>query len=184
MAAKTPKYVLIDGCPCPYSVAPYVYLVLRKSGERATSLYRGDDPAAKPLLRRYGKHTQRELANASPQQRAAWGVTGGVNPAGRSMHELRSDAVAKRGPAGRELWEWEIGIDAGPNTDANRSRIRRAAESYGLSVYFPYPSKVEYHHFGFKSRPKVNRRLTKTRVRITRMRLRVSTRRTMKGHWS
>jgi hypothetical protein len=179
-----PRYSLIDGCPFPYQVAPYVYLVLRHAGVKATSGYRGDDPTAGPYLRRYGKHTQRQMWAASPATRAAWGITGTPNRPGQSMHELRSDGRAKPGPVGRVLQPWEIGIDAGPNTEENRRRLRAAARHYGLSIYFPYDAVVEYHHFGFRTKPRPNKRLTRRRVIWTRTRLRVQTANLMRGHWS
>lgn len=162
------KFVCIDGCPCPVMVAPYVYLVLRRAGLSAESIYRGDDPNARPILHRHGKHTQRELWNASPAQREEWGVTGVPNEPGRSSHELRSDE-------GHPIAEWHIGIDAGPNTNANRSKLKAAARHYGLEIEFPYDSKVEFHHWRFKHQPRADgKHLTKTRVVLTRTRLRLA----------
>jgi hypothetical protein len=51
--------VLIDGCPVPASIAPYVKLVLDHAGQQAQSIYRGQDAAA--LLHAHGKHTQAEI---------------------------------------------------------------------------------------------------------------------------
>jgi hypothetical protein len=170
---RRPKWLVIDGCPAPYDVAPYIYLILRRAGQSASSIYRGDDPAARPILHRHGKHTQREMENASPAQRAEWGITGTPNPAGRSMHELRSDGVAKRGPVGRHLEEWEVGVDSGVNNDITRQQLRRAAQHYGLEIYFPYDSVVEYHHWGFHRQPRADgKHLTRTRVALTRAYLR------------
>jgi len=174
LSIRRPKYLAIDGCPCPYDVAPYAFLVLRRARMTASSIYRGDDPAAAPILRRSGKHTQRELYNASPSQRAAWGVSGTPNPPGRSTHELRSDGVAKPGPVGRVLEPWEIGIDSGQNTPSDVRAVREAALSLGLDVYHPYAAGVEEHHWGFRSRPRPNLRLSRTRVLITRARLRLA----------
>lgn len=165
--AKTPKYVVIDGCPAPYYPAPYIYLVLRRAGLKASSIYRGDDPEGKAILHRYGKHTQRELGDASPSVRARWGVTGTPNPPGHSSHELRSDA-------GLKIADWHIGVDAGPNNDANRRNLHEAARHYGLEIEFPYDSVVEYHHWRFKRRPAADgKHLTKTRVKLTRALLRL-----------
>lgn len=162
------KFVAIDGCPCPDYPAPYVYLVLRKAGLTASSIYRGSDPAAASILRRHGKHTQQQLADASVAQRTSWGVTGTPNRPGRSSHELFSDG-------GEPIADWHIGIDAGPNTEANRRKLRAAAHHYGLEVEFPYDSVVEYHHFRFKTKPHADgRHLTKTRVVLTRARLRLA----------
>lgn len=176
MTLKRPAYLVVDGCPCPYDVAPYVWLVLRQARQTAASIYRGDDPAARPILHRHGKHTQRELANATPAQRAAWGVRGTPNQPGRSMHELRSDGVAKPGPVGRHLDAWEVGIDSGSDTSHDKRAINAAAHHYGLETYHPYPrSSVEGHHWGFARRPRADgRHLSKARVIAVRARLRLA----------
>lgn len=167
MAKK--NYLVLDGCPVPRDVAPYIYLILRRAGLTAASIYRGDSAEARAILNRHGKHTQRQLWNASPSQRAAWGVTGTPNRPGRSMHELRSDGVAKSGPVGRALQPWEVGVDSGPNTNANRQKLHAAAAYYGLEIYFPYNFAVEYHHWGFKKKPTYDgKRLYRTRVIWTR----------------
>lgn len=173
--AKKPKYLLIDGCPVPYDVAPYIYLVLRRAGHTASSIYRGTDPAAQPLLRRFGKRNQAQIHRDMPAI---------SNPAGESMHDLHSDGVAKPGPKGRKLEPWEVGVDSGGNTIRDKIAIKAAARHYGLSVYHPYTRGVEFHHWGFRTKPRADRKhLTKTRVRITRAMLRVQTRRLMRGHW-
>jgi hypothetical protein len=53
------QFRVIDGCPCPASIAPYVYIVLRDAGQTASSIYRGADAAA--LLHAHGKSTQAEI---------------------------------------------------------------------------------------------------------------------------
>lgn len=162
------RFVAIDGCPCPDTPAPYIYLVLRHAGLTASSIYRGDDPGARAILRRHGKHTQSELYHATPGQRAAMGVTGTPNRPGFSSHELRSDS-------GKPIADWHIGIDAGPNTDANRARLQAAARHYGLDIEFPYNSVVEYHHWRFKTKPRAHgKHLTRTRVVLTRAKLRLA----------
>lgn len=162
---RGPKYLVIDGCACPADVAPYVFLVLRKAGLTASSIYRGQDPAAGAIMRKYGKHTQKQLVQASPAQCRAWGVTGTPNPYNRSQHELRDSN-------GKPISSWKIGVDAGPNTDANRRRLRAAGAHYGLVVTFPYNSVVEYHHWQFARQPRPNGALYKGRVLITRAYLR------------
>jgi hypothetical protein len=162
------KFVSVDGCPCPEFPAPYISLVLSRAGLASSSIYRGDDPGARPILRRHGKHTQSELYNASPSALAAMGVTGTPNRPGFSSHELRSDT-------GKPLADWHVGVDAGPNTDANRRALHAAARHYGLDIEFPYDSKVEYHHWRFKTKPKADgKHLTRRRVWLTRQRLRIA----------
>lgn len=140
------KFRVIDGCPCPASIAPYTDRVLKRADTPASSVYRGDDPAARPILHAHGKHTQREIANASAAQRRAWGVTGTPNAPGNSEHELRRNF--------KPIPEWQQGVDSGPNTNANRARVHAAAKHYGWTIVFPYDSVVEYHHWRFAKRPR------------------------------
>jgi hypothetical protein len=157
------KYLVIDGCPVPRDVAPYIYLVLRQAGQAASSVYRGEDTEAKAILHRHGKHTQAEIHQMYPDI---------SNPPGRSMHDLHSDGAAKAGPVGRRLEPWEVGVDSGSNSSADKRRINAAARHYGLSVYHPYSRGVEGHHWGFKRKPRADgKHLTRTRVIITRARL-------------
>lgn len=151
------NFYVIDGCPVPKDVAPYIYLILRRAGVTASSIYRGNDPEARKLMHAHGKHTQQELWDASPVQRAAWGVTGIPNRPGNSQHELA---------------DWHVGIDSGPNTVDNRVHTIAAAHYYGLSIEFPYNTAVEYHHWHFTKKPTYDgKRLYKTRVLITRAKL-------------
>ena len=160
---RAPKYLVIDGCPCPYDVAPYVYLILRRAGHTASSIYRGNDPAAVAILRRYGKHTQAEIHRMYPAI---------SNPPGRSEHELRSDGVAHRGPVGRKLKTWQIGVDSGTDSKQDQQRLVAAARYYGLQISHPYNRGVERHHWHFHAKPRPNRRLSIVRVIRTRRALR------------
>lgn len=146
--------VLPGGSPCPASIAPYWARVEHKAGVYDSSAYRGDDPAARPILHAHGKHTQRELSEAAPAQRAAWGVTGNPNRPGTGTHELRSDGHARKGPPGRKLAEWQQPVDLGPNTPGNVKLIEQAAHACGWPVEFPYPSGNEMHHCQFVTRPR------------------------------
>lgn len=151
-----PKYLLIDGCPVPYDVAPYVYLVLRKAQQSAASIYRGED--AKALLHKHGKHTQAEIHHLYPTI---------SNPPGHSQHELR-------GGDGRRLEPWQVGVDSGSNSHLNKMRVNAAAASYGLKTRHPYALGVEGHHWQFVNQPRPNKRLSKLRVIRTRARLRLN----------
>ncbi len=139
-----PRFRVIDGCPCPASIAPYVARILKRAGQDANSIYRGED--ARELLHRHGKRTQRELYRDLPR--------GVANPPGRSSHELRSDGAAFAGPVGRKLQEWQIGVDSGSNTRAAARAIEWAARSYGWEVRHPYSAGVELHHWNFVRRPR------------------------------
>lgn len=159
-----PRFVIIDGCPCPYEIAPYVYLVLRRAGQTAASIYRGDDAAA--LLHRYGKHTQREIYNDPA-------YAGKANPPGFSQHELRSDGIGNpRIHPGDPIPAWSVGVDSGADTQADRDAITRAAAHYGWHVKHPYNRGVELHHWSFAEQPHPNRTIHKLHIAAIRLRLR------------
>lgn len=149
------EFLVIDGRPCPEMVAPYVYLVLRRARQTATAIYRGDDPAARPIIHAHGGHTQRELANATPAQRLAWGVEGTPNRPGFSEHELKSDGEANpHVPAGHDLEPWQVGIDSGSDSEHDKRAIVEAARHYGWRVRHPYSAGIEGHHWCFATQPK------------------------------
>lgn len=135
------KYVLVDCCPLPKRLAPVVTLILHESGATLASGYRGTD--AEGLLAKCGKHDQAWLyAHLPPGQ---------ANPPGRSTHELRSDAVAYRGPVGRPLRWWQCGLDL---DDAHVASFIARARTHGWIVTVTYPtSPVEYHHVNFRKPP-------------------------------
>ncbi len=138
------RFCVIDGCPVPASIAPYVARILKRAGQQANSIYRGED--ARALLRKHGKSTQAELFRTLP--------AGVANPPGRSSHELRSDGTAFAGPVGRRLQEWQVGVDSGSDSRADARRIEAAARSYGWAVRHPYSAGVEQHHWNFVRRPR------------------------------
>lgn len=72
-----------------------------------------------------------------------------ANPVGRSTHDLHSDGVAYRGPVGRPLAWWQLGMDA---DDAER--LRAVATSLGYSAFRPYADGREAHHVNLRSNPK------------------------------
>jgi hypothetical protein len=137
--------VLINGCPVPASIAPYIKLVLDHAGQQASSIYRGQDAAA--LLHAHGKHTQAEIHKMYPTI---------SNPPGRSQHELCSDGSGNPGPVGRRLQEWEVGVDSGTDDPQAKAKIESAASHYGWTVRHPYSRGVEGHHWCFASQPKPN----------------------------
>lgn len=138
------KLRLIDGCPCPASIAPYVYLLLRDAGQTAASIYRGDD--AREMLHAHGKHTQAEIHRMYPAI---------SNPPGFSQHELRSDGFGNPGvPRGGVLREWQIGVDSGTDSEQDKRAIERAAAARGWKVSHPYRRGVERHHWCFARRPR------------------------------
>lgn len=161
-----PRYLLIDGCPCPYDVAPYVYLVLRRAGQTAASIYRGDDAA--PLLHAHGHHTQREIYNDPA-------YAGKANPPGFSQHELFSDGIGNpRVPRGQKLDSWQIGVDSGGDDQASKDRITAAAAHYKWKVKHPYDRGVEGHHWCFAVQPHPNRFAHKVLIVAIRAKLRLN----------
>lgn len=154
------KFRIIDGCPCPASVAPYVYVVLRGVRQQANSIYRGEDAAG--LLHRHGKMTQAEIHRRYPTI---------SNPPGRSSHELRSDGVCRPGPVGRRLEEWQVGIDSGTDSQADRLAVEREARKHGWVVEHPYQRSVEAHHWQFRSKPRPRNLAQRARLIAIRARL-------------
>lgn len=155
--AKKRKFRVIDGCPCPASIAPYVYIVLEGAKQDANSIYRGED--AKSILHRHGKHTQEEIHRMFPAI---------SNPAGRSQHELKSDGVGNAGPVGRNLAEWQIGVDSGGDDHDSKMAINRSAARNGWKTRHPYKRGVEGHHWCFALRPRPKN--LKQRARIIKLR--------------
>jgi hypothetical protein len=151
------KFVLIDECPAPESIAPYIKMVLERAGQTATSIYRGNDAAQ--LLHAYGKHTQAQIHHMYPAI---------SNPPGRSQHELRSDGVGNPGPVGRKLEPWEVGVDSGTDDPIAKEKVEAAARHYGWTIRHPYSRGVEGHHWCFASEPKPNGHVTA--AEITRIR--------------
>jgi hypothetical protein len=152
------KFRVIDGCPVPASVAPYVYLVLRRAGHTASSIYRGED--ARKLLHAHGKQTQAEIHQALPHI---------SNPPGLSQHELRSDGVGTPNvPRGGHLHEWQVGVDSGTNDVTAQALTEAAARGLGWKIRHPYRKGAEGHHWQFATRPKPKG--LRQRARIIRLR--------------
>jgi hypothetical protein len=146
------RYVEIDGCPVPVAKADIVRACKAKSGGVLQSCYRGDDPEGVAILNRNRKHSQRQIVNATPAQRAAWGVLGTPNPVHQSTHEGYSDAVAYPGPKGRRLKDWQIGEDW---RNADIERVIRAYSELGVAPIHPYAAGVEYHHINWTKPPRL-----------------------------
>lgn len=151
------RFLIVDQCPAPRSIAPYIYLVIRRADQAASSIYRGED--AKTLLHKHGKRTQAEIHRDLPAI---------SNPAGQSQHECRSDGNANPGPVGRVLEEWEVGVDSGGDDALSKARIEAAADHYGWRARHPYSRGVEGHHWCFAERPKATGAL---RARVIGVRL-------------
>lgn len=143
------KFVVIDGCPVPRSMADAVNAIRDRSGARLVSCYRGDQ--ATSLLKRLGKSTQRMLWEGWVRRLPGYNP---ANPPGQSTHELFSDGVAYPGPRGRPLVStWRCGMDWNYPDAA-----LRAGRELGMDIRRPYSDGREYHHLNFYKRPRVKGR--------------------------
>jgi hypothetical protein len=155
------EFLVIDGCPVPEDIAPYVRLVLNRAHQTAGSIYRGED--AKTILHRHGKHTQAEIHRMMPTI---------SNPPGFSQHELRSDGVGNPNvPRGGKLEAWQVGVDSGSDAREDRLAIRAAANHFGWEVKHPYSRGVEGHHWCFATRPRPTRAAPKKLIEKVRAEL-------------
>lgn len=107
---------------------------------------------------RYGKLSQYALYMGWLAGKAGFNP---ANPPGRSTHELRSDGVAYRGPVGRPLAYWQLGLDV---SDADT--LLRVLRRLGYDAFRPYSSGSEAHHINLRKNPRRNLiRRKKWRVR-------------------
>lgn len=66
-----------------------------------------------------------------------------ANPPNYGTHRLKSDAVAYRGPAGRSLSTWQVGLDV-----ETQQRFRRVCRVLGVDIFNPY--SYEPWHFNLE----------------------------------
>lgn len=152
---------VVQGCPCPQNIAPYIAIVLNDTKAFVNSIYRGAD--AEKLLNAHGHMSQAQLYSGWEQRRVGFLP---ANPPGFSTHELKSDGVAyPHVPRGHDLPWWCQGFDV---NDSEVVRVIAAAHRYGWELWRPYSSGSELHHLNFRRQPKPTRR---TAVRIVRLRL-------------
>lgn len=138
-------FELIDCCPAPERLIPLLITIKAETGCTYQSIFRGTE--ARRLLAKCGKHDQAYLY--AHQHDPGFNP---ANPPGRSTHECRSDAVAYRGPVGRRLRWWQVGIDV---DDAHVAAFIAAANRHGWHAHITYPgSASEYHHINLTKRPK------------------------------
>lgn len=142
------QLVKINCTAVPVVIEPDIRAVHAKTGYWPISVYRG--PECEPIINPCGEHSQRQLVNASPAQRAQWGVLGTPNPIGRSTHECRSDGVAFSGPVGRIIEDGQCGMDY-PNQSI--PVVMWAFRVLGHRPFHPYTSGVEYHHIDLLTPP-------------------------------
>lgn len=147
-------FVEIDGCPVPKGRAEQFVRDVKKrdSSLRLTSVYRGSDPKAAGILRRFGKSTQAWLYRAYwilhlPGYRPA-------NPVGFSTHELFNDGVAYKLPRGWPLKPWQVGMDWN-----NGPRAAQVGREAGYRSASTYPGKaLEVQHVNLFRKPRLRKK--------------------------
>lgn len=140
-------YPTIDCCPVPPQVKLRLQQLKDASGCEFQSVYRGQD--ARRELNACGKHDQAWLYEhqGRPEQ------PNPANPPGQSTHECRSDGIAYRGPRGRKLAPWQVGMDV---RDSDVQNVIKAASELGYVAFRPYPADPrEYHHVNFAREPRL-----------------------------
>ena len=145
------RFEVIDRCPVPAPLAAELrflkaYLGYSEGEEIFASIDRSEE--AESILHKYGKSSQAELYSGYVQGLPGFNP---ANPPGRSTHERRSDGVAFRGPVGRRLRYYKVGIDIRIDV---RDRFIAAARKRGWVVTVTYPSNPrEQHHLNFRREP-------------------------------
>ena len=102
----------------------------------------------KGVPERYGKLSQYALYMGWLAGKAGFNP---ANPPGRSTHELRSDAVAYRGPVGRPLAWWQLGLDV-----TNADQLLTVLNRLGYDAFRPYSAGSERHHINLRRSPRRN----------------------------
>ncbi len=158
--AKATKYVMIQCCPVPRLMAPFLRKVLAESRSTLNSCYRGDD--ARTLLHACHKKSQTELYHGFVNHLPGYYP---ANPPGFSTHELHNDGAAySQWPRGGRIPWWAVGIDV---NDADVHRFIATAKRHGWTVAQTYPhSSGEFHHVNFRKPPLWHR--AKARVQARR----------------
>lgn len=152
------EFRVIQGCPCPKNVAPYIAIVVNDAKATVNSIYRGTD--AQKILNAHGHSTQAQLYAAFLA-----GHGNPANPPGFSTHELKSDGAAYPSvPRGHDLPWWGQGFDV---NDWETNAVIAQAAAHGWELWRPYPTGSEFHHLNFRKEPKPT---PHTKDRIVRLR--------------
>jgi hypothetical protein len=145
------RFEVIDNCAVPAKLADEVRELKRLTGAVLNSCDRS--AAAEPILKRYGKQSQRQLYDGWVQRRPGYNP---ANPPGFSTHERRSDGVAFPIRRGMPLPYWQVGMDW-----SNGAAVTAAARRRGWIATLTYPNNPrEAQHVNFRRQP----RLARTRV--------------------
>lgn len=141
------KFKEIDGCPVPEAIYDELLEIKRRvPGLVYNSVYRGSDPKAAGILRRFRKSTQAFLWSGWIRRLPGFNP---ANPPGFSTHELFNDGVAYPVPRGMPLRDYQVGID----TNKPQEFIREA-KKLGFTAALTYPGNPrEGHHVNFRKEP-------------------------------
>jgi hypothetical protein len=140
------EFVVIDECAVPAQLGAEVQRIKEEAGASLNSCDRS--PEAEPILRRFGKKSQRELFEGFRRGLPGFNP---ANPPGRSTHERRNDGVAFPGPAGIPLRYWQVGMDW-----TNPAAVVEAAKESGFTATVTYPNNSrEAHHINFRKEPRI-----------------------------
>jgi hypothetical protein len=133
--------VAFDGTPVFRGLAHVLHKV-REDGWKGR-LDSGD--RRKGVAERYGKLSQFVLY---VRWLARWRGYNPANPPGRSTHELHSDGVPYRGPIGRPLHWWQLGLDV-----TYAEQLVAILAHRGYRAFQPYRDGRERHHVNFRRNP-------------------------------
>lgn len=136
------RTVAFDGTPTMRGLA----LVLQDCRDHGWRGHLSSSDRRRGVAERYGKLSQYALYVAYWVKHLAGYAP--ANRPGQSTHELRSDGHAYRGPVGRPLAWWQLGLDV--SEDAQLVRIARRL---GYDLRHPYRSGAEAHHVNLYANP-------------------------------
>lgn len=138
---KLTNTVAFDGVPVFRGLA----LVLQDARDHGWAGRLNSADRRRGVAERYGLRSQAALYLGWVKRLAGFNP---ANPSGRSTHELRSDGVAYRGPVGRPLLWWQLGLDC-----SEAQQLRSILNALGYRAFRPYSSGLEIHHVNLKSSP-------------------------------
>jgi hypothetical protein len=137
---------VVQGCPVPRNIAPYIKIVTDDARATVNSIYRGTD--AESILHRHGHSSQADLYSGWVRRLPGYLP---ANPPGYSTHEQKSDGAAYAVMRGHNLAWWQIGFDV---NDDDVEKCISAAAKHGWVLFRPYAIGSEYHHLNFRFQPK------------------------------
>lgn len=139
---KLTETVAFDGVPTFRGLA----LLLQDCRDHGWHGRLNSSDRRKGVAERYGKMSQAALYVAYWVRHLPGFAP--ANAPGRSTHELRSDGAAYRGPVGRPLSWYQLGLDV-----SNDVELVRIARQLGYDLRHPYTSGAEAHHVNLYKSP-------------------------------